>query len=460
VAWTQQWRQAREDGRGLRHVEEQGRQILGEELSRAVKPVLARHSEAETTVVLQSTRQLRRRKEMPFFDQSGSLSPQAVEAVREDLETDIQSAFRGERGTRDLATLVTAGAQAQQTAAPAAFRRATAAAVPGHGQQAPARSIPRALGPLGQLWLTDEVDGGYKPRHFKRNQVLHDLLVSELAARMSETATRRGPGWAFSWAGESAASFYPNEYDPPLVAPDGLGVLRRQQAVLPFFVEVDAGRQGHGRYSSDWGRKLVGYDRFVSSRWRAHPELGHLPAFPVVLVVTRGAERLLNLARAKVQQVADWEAEREYQLAARVAPASNKVLAVASWADRFKVGGMAINAGLFLLARRYGVKSAQLHKLKQLCDRLNGGVQQGSGRLGNAVASLSRKSLAASVVQEKPVLYFFKKKTTVQLWNSSLTPLLNRQDRLGPAGSVRSSKGAAPWDDGLAPVSGDDQFVV
>ena len=159
-----------------------------------------------------------------------------------------------------------------------------------------------ALGPLGQLWLTDEVDGGYKPRHFKRNQVLHDLLVSELAVRMSETATRRGPGWAFSWAGESAASFYPNEYDPPLIAPDGLGVLRRQQAVLPFFVEVDAGRQGHGRYSSDWGRKLVGYDRFVSSRWRAHPELGHLPAFPVVLVVTHGAERLLNLARAIIDK--------------------------------------------------------------------------------------------------------------------------------------------------------------
>ena len=163
-------------------------------------------------------------------------------------------------------------------------------------------------------------------------------------------------------------------------------------------------------------------------------------------VVGRGA----SAAKAKVQQVADWEAEREYQLAARVAPASNKVLAVASWADRFKVGGMAINAGLFLLARRYGVKSAQLHKLKQLSDRLSSGVQQGTGQVGNAVTSLSRKSLAASVVQEKPVLYFFKKKTTVQLWNSSLTPLLNRQDRLGPAGSVRSSKGALLTVNGVA----------
>ena len=30
-----------------------------------------------------------------------------------------------------------------------------------------------------------------------------------------------------------------------------------------IFVEMDAGREPHGRPSSDWGRKIIGYDRAV-----------------------------------------------------------------------------------------------------------------------------------------------------------------------------------------------------
>jgi hypothetical protein len=69
-------------------------------------------------------------------------------------------------------------------------------------------------------------------------------------------------------------------------------------AYLPFFLEMDAGREAHGRPSSDWGRKIHGYDRFIGSDWRYHPELTTLPAFPVVAIVTHGAQRLLNLAGA------------------------------------------------------------------------------------------------------------------------------------------------------------------
>jgi len=69
-------------------------------------------------------------------------------------------------------------------------------------------------------------------------------------------------------------------------------------ATFAFFLELDAGREAHGRPSSDWGRKVIGYDRFYSSHWTGHPELGNLPAFPAVAVITHGEQRLLNLARA------------------------------------------------------------------------------------------------------------------------------------------------------------------
>lgn len=160
-----------------------------------------------------------------------------------------------------------------------------------------------ALGPAGRLWLRAEVDDR-PPRHLKRSHVLHDLLVAELFVDLTEAALRRGPGWSVSWAGERAASFYEkrNEPGPPVIAPDGLGVVRQQRgdetAELPFFVELDAGREGHGRPSSDWGRKVIGYDRFYSADWKRHPELGRLGRFPPVAVVTHGPQRLLNLLEA------------------------------------------------------------------------------------------------------------------------------------------------------------------
>jgi hypothetical protein len=158
------------------------------------------------------------------------------------------------------------------------------------------------LGPGGRLWLREEVNS-QPVRHLRRDQVLHDLLAAELCVRLVENVRRRGQEWSLIWAGEQAASMYPEGEETPLVAPDGLAVVRQQKsgatpAYLPFFVEMDAGREAHGRPSSDWGRKIHGYDRFISSDWRYHPELTTLPAFPVVAIVTHGEQRMLNLANA------------------------------------------------------------------------------------------------------------------------------------------------------------------
>ena len=159
-----------------------------------------------------------------------------------------------------------------------------------------------ALGPAGQLWLKEEVSSSHVTRHLKRDQVLHDLLVAELCVRLTEATLRRGEAWSLAWAGERAASFYPREGEGPALAPDGLGMVRQQRAnktaTLPFLIEVDASREAHGRPSSDWGRKIIGYDRFYTSEWKQHPELMNLATFPLVAVVTHGEQRLQNLAGA------------------------------------------------------------------------------------------------------------------------------------------------------------------
>jgi|GEM_PF-2652024 len=158
-----------------------------------------------------------------------------------------------------------------------------------------------ALGIGGWLWLKEEVSRTLSTRHLRREQVLHDLLVAELYVRLAEGVQQRGQAWNITWAGEQAASFYGNG-DTPIIAPDGLAIIRQQRgekiAALPIFVEFDKGREAHGRPSSDWGRKVHGYNRFFSGNWKMHPQLHDAPAFPWVAVITHGAQRLLNLAQA------------------------------------------------------------------------------------------------------------------------------------------------------------------
>ena len=158
-----------------------------------------------------------------------------------------------------------------------------------------------ALGPGGWLWLKEEVSRTLATRHLRREQVLHDLLVAELYVRLAEAVQQRGAAWGITWAGEQAASFYGNG-DTPLISPDGLAIIRQQRgekvAALPFFIEFDKGREAHGRPSSDWGRKVHGYNRFYGGNWKMHPQLHDAPTFPWVVVITHGAQRLLNLAQA------------------------------------------------------------------------------------------------------------------------------------------------------------------
>lgn len=159
------------------------------------------------------------------------------------------------------------------------------------------------LGAGGWLWLKQEVNRQVRERHLHRDQVLHDLLVTELYVRLVETVRRRQAGWDLTWHGEQGASFYPRDRQQPLLEPDGLALLRGQleagrPAVLPFFIELDRSREAHGRPSSDWGRKIAGYQQFYTADWKLQPQLAGCPTFPLVVIVTHGAQRLLNLTES------------------------------------------------------------------------------------------------------------------------------------------------------------------
>lgn len=175
------------------------------------------------------------------------------------------------------------------------------------------------LGPAGWLWLKRNVDSDLPVRHLHREQVLHDLLVAEIYTRLAEAAHHRGPGWSIEWTGERGAGYAPKEDNNPVLSPDGLAVVRRARenrvATFAFFLELDAGREAHGRPSSRWGRKVVGYDQFAADRWQAHPALDDLPAFPAVAVVTHGEKRLLNLVESIVEKRRKGEKPVTYYLA-------------------------------------------------------------------------------------------------------------------------------------------------
>lgn len=153
------------------------------------------------------------------------------------------------------------------------------------------------LSKTGQRWFRrqDRPPG----RDHRRQQIIHDLLISEFYVRLVEFARQQGLEWTAEWYPDWQIRFYRHRGDDrPRLVPDGLGVLKRQgQVAFAFFLELDYSREGHGRPSSRIGRKIGGYDDFLK-RWPTHEVVGELPFFPSVLLTTHGAKRRDNLARS------------------------------------------------------------------------------------------------------------------------------------------------------------------
>jgi hypothetical protein len=145
-AWVADVYETRQHKAGRRQVGERGQALLGEELGRQTQAVLARHSQAETEAVLSATQQTMSRVPPEQLLRDGRLTGEGIALVQANLDQPTATAFSGPQGERDLATLIAAGMQPHQEAAPEAFRQATAQAVDGRGDRAAGRAVPRALG--------------------------------------------------------------------------------------------------------------------------------------------------------------------------------------------------------------------------------------------------------------------------------------------------------------------------
>ena len=144
--WAGAFYETKEKGYGQNQVEAEGRDLLGEKLSRLARESMERRSQAETTAALKAAGEVagsRGREEM--FDRQGHLKQEAVQAVRERMG-DQAKTFQDKQGARDLAVLTAVATRPQKQVDPARFRQAASAAASGSGAQAPGRVVPQAVG--------------------------------------------------------------------------------------------------------------------------------------------------------------------------------------------------------------------------------------------------------------------------------------------------------------------------
>lgn len=143
-AWTRSVYEAKTKGYGQQQAEAEGRDLLGEKLSRLARESMERRSQAETSAALKAAEAVTQ-DQAGLFDAQGRLKQEAVQAVRERMG-DQAKAFQGHQGTADLAVLAAVAAHPQKTVEPGLFRQAAATAAPGVGEQAPGRTVPQAVG--------------------------------------------------------------------------------------------------------------------------------------------------------------------------------------------------------------------------------------------------------------------------------------------------------------------------
>jgi hypothetical protein len=142
-AWTRSFYEAKEKGHGHKQIEAEGRDLLGEKMSRLARESMERRSQAETAAALKAAESVAQSEEM--FDEKGRLRQEAVQAVRERMGDQAQS-FSGKQGSQDLAVLAAVAAQPRKTVEADQLRQTAAAVAPGSGRQAPGRVVPQAVG--------------------------------------------------------------------------------------------------------------------------------------------------------------------------------------------------------------------------------------------------------------------------------------------------------------------------
>jgi hypothetical protein len=136
------------------------------------------------------------------------------------------------------------------------------------------------------------------------------------------------------------------------------------------------------------------------------------------------------------QAAVDQAYERRAKVDQMIAPVADKALTAMNTANQYNVDS--IGSALVLNKIK---KTALGVPLKTLL--MYAGVsKRATSLVTNKVEGLSREKAVQTIIADKPVLYFFKRKIAVTCWQSGMTPVLNRMDTAGfKKEDVVSSKG-------------------
>jgi hypothetical protein len=132
-------------GQGRQQALEAGQSLLGEDLVWKVERALGRRNPEQTAAVLAAARALAEEPDRAEMVQDGRLTQAAVEAVRQQLDSETAPAFQGRAGSWDLAALTAVALQESRTAPTEQFRQAVARARVDGQEDTPARQVPRTL---------------------------------------------------------------------------------------------------------------------------------------------------------------------------------------------------------------------------------------------------------------------------------------------------------------------------
>ena len=158
--------------------------------------------------------------------------------------------------------------------------------------------------------------------------------------------------------------------------------------------------------------------------------------------VEAAARPLVEKAEQTGRRVREKNEQARHRVAGKIAPATNKVVSSLQAADSYGLGsfvkGAAVGAGQTLqLAGRLEKAGVPMGAIVRVAN----GLGQFRSLPGNLASDASRKNLAATVVQTRPLLRYFNMQEAVNLWHSRLTPSLNGRDRLSVGEKVLSSTG-------------------
>jgi hypothetical protein len=131
----------------------------------------------------------------------------------------------------------------------------------------------------------------YCRRYAEHTQEVQAVFVGFVcAARAAANAGRDHvlEAWQFEWA---ALRRYPHDGRWQTLRPDAYGRYRVGRRVRAFFLEIDRGTSGQSALAT----KFAGYCAYRASGLYARDPAHGALAFPVLLVVTTGEERLRHI---------------------------------------------------------------------------------------------------------------------------------------------------------------------